>query len=564
MDIRTNKKKQLRLLAVILAVVLILGVCTAVIVLKGQAEADDIVILYTNDVHCAVDKDIGYAGLAAYRQWCEKGTPYVTLVDCGDSLQGDVIGAVSNGEYPAELMSRAGYDFAVLGNHEFDYGMEQLDRLMEISGAQYLGCNISYTGEDEAAFLSRLLPYKIVSYGKVKVAFIGVSTPESIVKSVPAYFCDDSGNYVYDFCGESGEELYGRVQENVDACVKEGADHVVVLAHLGTDESSSPFTSLELIANTRGIDAVLDGHSHTVIPCDIVKNADGENVLLSSTGTGLSNIGRLTITASGNIQTGLIGTYPETDSEMAGCIESMEERFDAELTKTVGVSETALTTASDSGMRLVRNRETNLGDFCADAYRAVSGADIALVNGGGIRADISAGEITYGDILSVHPYGNTLCVAKATGQEILDALEMASRSCLPNADDGENAVGENGGFLQVSGLRYTVDTSVESTVETDEQGNFLSCGDNRRVRDVMVLEDDGSYTELAPDKVYTVASHNYLIKQGGDGLIMFMDNELTVDEGMIDYEILMTYLTDELNGTVGDEYALPQGRIEIK
>ena len=475
-----------------------------------------------------------------------------------------MIGAVSDGEYPAELMNRTGYDFAVLGNHEFDYGMEQLDRLMEISGAQYLGCNISYTGEDEAAFLSRLLPYKIVSYGKVKVAFIGVSTPESIVKSVPAYFCDDSGNYVYDFCGESGEELYGRVQENVDACVKEGADHVVVLAHLGTDESSSPFTSLELIANTRGIDAVLDGHSHTVIPCDIVKNADGENVLLSSTGTGLSNIGRLTITASGNIETGLIGTYPEPDSEMAGCIESMEERFDAELTKTIGVSETALTTASDSGMRLVRNRETNLGDFCADAYRAVSGADIALVNGGGIRADISAGEITYGDILSVHPYGNTLCVAKATGQEILDALEMASRSCLPNADDGENAVGENGGFLQVSGLRYTVDTSVESTVETDEQGNFLSCGDNRRVRDVMVLEDDGSYTELAPDKVYTVASHNYLIKQGGDGLIMFMDNELTVDEGMIDYEILMTYLTDELNGTVGDEYALPQGRIEIK
>ena len=564
MDIRTNKIKKLRLLAVILAVVLILGVCAAAMVFAGQAKADDIVILYTNDVHCAVDKDIGYAGLAAYRQWCEKGSPYVTLVDCGDALQGDVIGAVSDGEYPAELMSRVGYDFAVLGNHEFDYGMEQLDRLMEISGAQYLGCNISCTGEDEAAFLSRLLPYKIVSYGKVKVAFIGVSTPESIVKSVPAYFCDESGNYVYDFCGESGEELYGRVQENVDACVKEGADHVVVLAHLGTDESSSPFTSRELIENTRGIDAVLDGHSHTVIPCDIVKNADGENVLLSSTGTGLSNIGRLTITASGNIETGLIGTYPETDSEMTDCIESMEERFDAELTKTIGVSETALTTVSDSGLRLVRNRETNLGDFCADAYRAVSGADIALVNGGGIRADISAGEITYGDILSVHPYGNTLCVAKAMGQEILDALEMASRSCLPNADDGENALGENGGFLQVSGLRYTVDTSVEPTVETDEQGNFLSCGDNRRVRDVMVLEADGGYTELAPDKVYTVASHNYLIKQGGDGINMFMDNELTVDEGMIDYEILMTYLKNELNGTVGDEYALPQGRIVIK
>ena len=249
---------------------------------------------------------------------------------------------------------------------------------------------------------------------------------------------------------------------------------------------------------------------------------------------------------------------------MADNIESMKEKFDAELTKNIAVSDVELTTLSDSGMRLIRSRETNLGDFCADAYRSVSGADIALVNGGGIRADISAGDITYGDILNVHPYGNSLCVAKATGQEILDALEMASRFCRTDLGDGENAVGENGGFLQVSGLKYSIDTSVESTVETDEQGNFLSCGAKRRVKDVMVLEEDGSYTELVPDKVYTVASHNYLIKEGGDGLNMFMDNELTIDEGMIDHEILITYLTDGLNGTVGDEYALPQGRIEVK
>ncbi len=558
MNSMKNKKKQPCFLAVLLAVVLLFGGYNV------KAQENDIIILYTNDVHCAVDDDIGYAGLTAYKHLCEESTPYVTLVDCGDALQGDVIGTVSNGEYPAEIMNRAGYDFAVLGNHEFDYGMEQIDRLMEISGAQYLGCNIRYTGKGDAAFLSRLLPYKIVSYGNVKVAFIGVSTPESIVKSVPAYFCDENGNYVYDFCGESGEELYKCVQENVDDCLRNGADYVLVLAHLGTDESSSPFTSSELIANTRGIDAVLDGHSHSEISCDIVKNADGENVLLSSTGTGLCNIGRLTITANGNIQTGLIGAYPDIDSEMAGCIEGMKEKFEAELTKKVAVSEVALTTVSDSGMRLIRNRETNLGDFCADAYRAVSGADIALVNGGGIRADISAGEITYEDILGVHPYGNSLCMAKATGQEILDALEMASRSCLPSPDDGENAVGENGGFLQVSGLKYSIDTSVKSMVETDEQGNFISCGDNRRVKNVMVLEKDGSYKELVPDRVYTVASHNYLIKEGGDGLNMFMDNELTVDEGMLDYEILMTYLKDGLNGTVGNEYALPQKRIEIK
>lgn len=559
MAIKTHKKKLSCLLAVMLAAfVLLLGGCNA----TDEAKSDDIVVLYTNDVHCAIDDDIGYAGLVAYRKWCEKNTPYVTLVDCGDALQGDVIGTVSGGEYPAEIMKRAGYDFAVLGNHEFDYGMEQVERLMEISGVQYLGCNIRYTGEGDAAFLSRLLPYEIVSYGDVEVAFIGVSTPESIVKSVPAYFRDENGNYVYDFFGGSGEELYGCVQQNVDACLKDGADYVLVLAHLGTDESSSPFTSSELIANTRGIDAVLDGHSHSEISCDIIKNADGENVLLSSTGTGLCNIGHLTITANGNIRTGLIETYSDTDGEISEYIESLEEGFEADLAKKVGVSEVTLTT-SDSGIRLVRNRETNLGDFCADAYRAVSGADIALVNGGGIRADIAAGEVTYGDILSVHPYGNSLCTVKATGQEILDALEMASRFCLSSPDDGENAVGENGGFLQVSGLKYTIDTSVKSTVETDEQGNFLSCGDGRRVKNVFVLGKDGSFTELAPDRVYTVASHNYLIKEGGDGLNMFTDNEPIIDEGMKDYEILITYLRDVLDGTVGNEYALPQGRIEI-
>ncbi len=559
MDI-TRKKKRRRFLAAVLAAALMLSGCGAS---RDGAKEEDIVILYTNNVHCAGEDAIGYAGLAAYRKQCEQETPYVTLVDCGDALRGDVMGTISRGEYPAELMARAGYDFAVLGNHEFDYGMEQLDRLMALSGAQYLGCNIRYTGQGESPFLSRLLPYQIVSYGDVAVAFIGVSTPECIVESVPAYFRDEAGNYVYDFYGQSGAELYSRVQENVDACVEAGADYVVVLSHLGTDAASAAFTALDLIAATRGIDAVLDGHSHSVIPADTVQNAEGEEVLLSSTGTGLGNIGRLTIPADGTLRAELVEAYPEADGDMADYIQSVEKDFQAQWAESVAVSEVVLTTVSASGARLVRNRETNLGDLCADAYRAVSGADIALVNGGGIRADLPAGEITYADILEVQPYGNTLCVVKATGQEILDALEMASRSCLSTPDDGANAVGENGGFLQVSGLQYTIDTSVASTVETDAQGNFLSCGAARRVRDVMVLGEDGTYTALAPDEVYTVASHNYLLQEGGDGLNLFMDNERVVDGGVADYEVLITYLTGELHGTVGPAYALPQGRIKV-
>ena len=545
------------LLLAIALLLSLLGGCTQ------QEEAQDIIILYTNDVHCAVDADIGYAGLAAYKAQMEEKTPYVTLVDCGDALQGDALGTVSQGEYLTQIMNQVGYDFAVLGNHEFDYGLEQLTALIKQSQAQYLGCNIRYTGSEENA-LAALEPYQIVTYGEVKVAFIGISTPESIAKSTPAYFMDDSGELVYDFYGGSGEELSTQVQQTVANCLAAGADYVIALAHLGDDESSAPFRSTDLIAATNGIDVVLDGHSHSVISCDVIDNKDGDPVLLSSTGTGLANIGQLVITASGNISTGLIGEYPDKDAPTTVFIQEIQDQYEAALSQVVGDSDVDLTTMSDSGIRLIRSRETNLGDFCADAYRVLAEADIALVNGGGIRADLAAGEITYGDLIAVHPYGNTLCVAEATGQEILDALEMASRSVMAATDDGENAIGENGGFLQVSGLRYTIDTSIDSTVEVDESGMFVSCGENRRVQNVEMLQDDGSYTVIDPEQTYTVASHNYLIKQGGDGLNMFMDNTLIIDEGMLDYQVLITYMTDYLGGTEGEDYAAVQTRITVR
>ena len=201
-------------------------------------------------------------------------------------------------------------------------------------------------------------------------------------------------------------------------------------------------------------------------------------------------------------------------------------------------------------------------DFTVNAMAADLAGDLYDPLGG--RADLAAGDITYGDIIAVHPYGNTLCVVEATGQEILDALEMASRSVMAEVSDGENAMGENGAFLQVSGLRYTIDTAGASTVAVDETGMFVSCGKNRRVKDVQVLQADGSYAPLEPAKTYTLASHNYLLKQGGDGLNMFMDNTLTMDESMLDYQVLITYLTDHLGGTVGSDYARPQGRIAVE
>ena len=553
---RKRSKLTVLLLLCTLLVCLLSG-CT----LGGTGQ--DIVIIYTNDVHCAVDDDIGYAGLAAYKKKVQQQTPYVALVDCGDALQGDAIGTISQGEYLVDIMNEVGYDFAVLGNHEFDYGMEQLATLLQQSNAQYLGCNIQYTGSGQSA-ITDLKPYDMITFGDVQVAFVGVSTPESITKSTPAYFMDETGQFVYDFCGSSAETLAAKVQQTVNECRAQGADYVIALTHLGDDEASAPFRSTDLIAGTTGIDAVLDGHSHSVISCDLIKNKDGVLVPLSSTGTGLANIGQLVITSSGLITTGLISSYPEADSIVDTVIQNIQSQYEADLNRVVAQSQVALTCNGNDGVRLIRNRETNLGDFCADAYRAIAGADIAFVNGGGIRADLPAGDITYGDIIAVHPYGNTLCVAEVTGQEILDALEMASRSTLSQSSDGENAIGENGGFLQVSGLRYTIDTSIESTVQLDQSGMFVSCGNNRRVQNVEVLQDDGGYVPIDPNQIYTLASHNYLIMQGGDGLNMFMDNPLLMQEGMVDYQVLITYIVDNLGGAVGSNYLESDHRITIK
>lgn len=530
---------------------------------NGVTERNDIVILYTNDVHCAADINLGYATLAAYKEYMEEATPYVTLVDCGDAVQGDPVGSISEGEYPVDFMNQVGYDYAILGNHEFDYGMEQLSDLISQSNATYLGCNITYTGEGENA-LSAVKPYEIVNYGDVDVAYIGVTTPESITQTTPATFMDENGSYVYDFSGTSGEDFCAVVQGNIDECKEQGAEYVVLLTHLGTDEVSEPYRSTDLIAGTTDVDVVLDGHSHSVISCEYVNNKDGEKVLLSSTGTKLNYIGQLMITEDGMLITTLISTYPDQDQMVAAYISDKEAEFDETLGAVVAHTDVKLRTNTDGGIRLVRIRETNLGDLCADAYRVISGADIAFINGGGIRAEIESGEITNGDILSVNPFGNSICVVQVSGQEILDALEMSCSQMQAQTDDGQNAIGEYGGFQQVSGLKFTVDTSVEPALELDEDGMFVSCGDIRRVKAVEVLNKDGDYEPIDPDGEYTLATTGYLIKEGGDGLNMFMDNELVIDGGLTDYQVLIDYITEYLDGVVGEEYEQPQGRITVK
>ena len=513
------------------------------------ALARDLVVLYTNDVHCGVDDNIGYAGLAALKKQFEASGCDVVLADCGDALQGAAIGTLSKGESIVKIMNGIGYDVATIGNHEFDYGAARMLELAELAEYPYVCCNFRDLTTGEPLFPA----YEMMEFNGVKVAFIGVATPKTITSSAPVYFQNDAGEFIYAFDQDAdGSLLYASVQSAVDEARGEGANYVIVLSHLGIDASTSPWTSSELIEATAGIDVVLDGHSHSVVPCERVRNKAGEWVLLSQTGTKLQNVGMLLIETNGNISTGLISAA-EPDAEAASLVDAAKAEFDAMLQQVVAKTDVALTIMDpeQSDVRIIRRMETNLGDLCADAYRILSGADVAVVNGGGIRSNIAPGDITYEQIIAVHPFGNALCVIEATGQEILDLLELGA-SALPD---------ENGGFMQVSGLSYEIDTSVPSTVELSEDGLFQGVTGARRVQNVLVGGEP-----LDPDKTYTLASHDYLIKNGGDGYAAFQDNVLLQDCIMLDNQVLINYLVDALGGVVGEEYAEPygQGRIVIR
>ena len=515
------------------------------------AASNGVVILYTNDVHCAIDTNIGYAGVAAYEKAYEDAGYDVLLVDCGDAVQGAAVGTLSTGEYIVDIMNEVGYDVATIGNHEFDYGVDRFNELAELAEYPYVSAN--FTDLEGNTILS---PYAVLEAGGYSIAFVGASTPETFSKSTPTYFQDEEGNFIYSFCGgNDGADLYAAVQAAVDDARAEGADYVVVLSHLGTEASSVPFTSTDLIANTSGIDVVLDGHSHSVWEMEIEQNKDGEDVVMSSTGTQLTALGSLMIDAEGNLATQLHTETIFQDDETAAFIDGIEAQYADTLATVVATSDVDLTIydptetdADGNPIRLIRSQETNLGDLCADAYRAISGADIAFVNGGGIRDSIPAGDITYEQIIAVHPFGNALCVVEATGQEILDALEMSVRH-VPD---------ETGGFLQVSGLTFEVNMGVESSVVVDDADMFVEVAGDRRVQNVLVGGEP-----IDPEATYTLASHNYMLKSGGDGYTMFADNVLLQDEVMLDNQVLINYITESLGGVVGEEYSDPYGQGRI-
>ena len=506
-------------------------------------DKSDVTILYTNDVHTYIDKQspkLTYAAIADLKQSYQNAGKDVLLVDAGDHVQGTAYGSMDEGASIIKLMNAASYDVATPGNHEFDYGMDRAKAIMKEADFPYLSCN----WVDLRTTLRVLPSVKVFVRGGRRIAFVGVTTPETFTKSTPAYFMDKAQRkYIYDIQGgEDGKKLYDAVQKAIDKA-KLLADVVIGLGHLGVDPSSSPWTSEEVIAHTSGFDAFIDGHSHTVMENKQVQDASGKAVTLTQTGSYFANVGEMTIAADGTITTKLIPTHEGMDAGIAAMQTSWVNTVDDMLGEKIAVGDSDFYVSDPAtGKRRIRSAETNLGDFVADGIYTYFNeveklhCDVAIMNGGGIRADVPAGDWTFKTCKQISPFGNVACLMSVTGKQIQDALEFAARFA---GEDGK----ENGGFLQVAGATYEIHTDIPNTVQTDEKNVWIgSATGTPRVQNVKIYDKaSGSYLPLDPGATYALAGMNYTLRNLGDGFAMFDGAELIKDYVSEDYLVMSTY-----------------------
>ncbi len=493
------------------------------ITLWGQVQSD-VTILYTNDIHTYItntqkDKDgnkvpgLSYGSVAALRDDLKAQGKQVVLIDAGDHIQGTAYGAMDSGANIISFMNAAKYDLATPGNHEFDYGVDRVFEIFKEAKFPYIACNFLKANNKPV-----LNSYKIMTFGKTKVAFIGIMTPETFTKSTPTFFMDKAHKkFLYNFAsGNNGKELYETVQKTIDEVSKK-ADYIVAVGHLGDDPSSAPWRSVDVIANTHGLNAFIDGHSHSTNAQQLVKDAKGNQVVLSQTGCYFGAIGIMTISEKG-IKSELITSYERSDEKVDSLVKNWANEIDQHLNQEIAVSDVSfyINDPSDSKKRLVRRQETNNGDFIADAayfyFNEVEklDCDVGIANSGGIRADLPAGSYSYNSAKTVQPFGNVVCIVEVTGQELLDALEFGARKI---------GVGDNGGLLQVAGIKYTVNSAIPSEVETSAEGFWVKSPANYRVTNIQVYNRQKQiYEPLDLTKSYRVGGVNYILRNMGDGL----------------------------------------------
>lgn len=540
-------KKKSRILAAVLTVCLVITMMPVISFAAGTAGAtglnDNVVVLYSGDINGGVDANIGLAGMAAYANEMKTKSKYVELVDVGNAVSGSVLASISKGEYVAEALNVAGYSIAVPGAGEFVYGVSRLvTGLTKTADYRYVSCNFTNTATGNTVFS----PYKMVTYGETKVAYVGISDPD-IMASYESYFKNSDGTYAYSFAeGNNGNDLYAAVQLAIDKAKEEGAQYIIALGSL-RDSQDPAYTAKSIIENTSGISAFINSNSGKAVSGEQVKTKDGMYALLTAPGDGTKSIGVLTLSESEKtVSSQLISSYKLKDIKTKDAIDALTKEYSGDLNEAFATTSSRLVATNGSGVRIVESSETNLGDLAADAYRTVTGADIAFVEASEIKADIAVGGMSYNDVMRALPGNKNISVAKVSGFDLLDALEMSAR-LYPN---------RNSGFLQVSGLTFDIQETVIPSVTVDGLGNFISVDDDYRVTNVMI---NGKELDLM--ETYTVAGTNDLLN-GKTGYTMLTNGPLTKVNVTVDNQALITYILNNLKGSVGGAYSKSQMRID--
>ena len=546
-----------KLLSLLLVLCLVLSLsCTAFAAGEAKPLDGKTVILHSNDVHGAIDL---YAAMASLKADYEAQGAEVILADAGDYSQGTVYVSVNKGADAVTMMNATGYDVATIGNHEFDYGYAQLAENMKAAKFKVLCADV--LGADGKTIFDA---NTIIEKGGVKIGFFGLETPEAQTKANPKLI-----EGLKFLAGKDGKELYACAAAQVAALKEQGADIVVCLAHLGVDESSEPYTSYDLAKNVKGIDFIIDGHSHTVMTAGPNKEA------IQSTGTAFANIGVITIdnatkkivgnelkavwhtekNADGKSVT--VVDYKTRDEKVAAAAKAIIDPIDKAYGEKFAVSKVELNGAKAPNGN--RDSETNLGDLITDAmlWKIRTQATVsvpaenvvAITNGGGIRATVKAGDITKKDINTVLPFGNTLAVVYVTGAELLEALE-ASTYCTPES---------LGGFPQAAGVTFTVKTYEEYDANPEPYPKSTYYGPKSIQR---VTIDNVNGKTFDPTATYAVVTNNF-VAGGGDTYYAFAAATNQFDTGLPLDEVVMEYITKELKGVIGESYAEPAGRITV-
>lgn len=506
--------------------IILLALCASACTALACKPRKPIVILHDNDVHCAIERYPQVKCL--YDRMTAADTAYIGLASSGDLIQGAVAGTLSEGRQVIDVLRVMPYDAITLGNHEFDYGTERMFELMARFGNERVSCVNFSDKKGHFPFGS----YVMKRYGHTKVAFVGVLTPNTMIDEKRA-FITPAGDTLYTL--QNDDRVVEIVQTQVNKARKAGAKYVIVLSHMG--EKDVPLTSVDLISRTYGIDAVLDGHTHTLLPQQLVKNKKGQLIPLTQTGQKLDNIGKLYISPDGKVEASVLSLGEVgKDPRVQAVVDSIAVVNAPTINQRVGYSEVKLTNMSADGKtRLVRNTETNTGNLAADAIRWYAKSDIAFANGGGLRKDIPEGEVTLGEVIDMQPFNNDINVYEVPGRVLVEMIRYASAVLRTQK--------ESGMLIQPSGFHYVYSKSQD------------------RVLEVTILNPaTGVYEPLQPDKIYSLAVAQYNFSQYGTivaGCRMKQGNL------GLDNMITKTFIEQALGGRIGQEYAAPQGRFKI-